>query len=123
MRNVKEVIRSMFPRVKPPDMETEKPTLEQMKDVIELAGEFDKLQALPVWEKILRFMGREVNMALLAQAKCEFDPEQGRVRHLIWNSKRGLLDDLQAWIESTQNERDRIGKEFKEIEDGRNSTF
>lgn len=116
MKTLKETIRGLLPRVKPP--EPEKPTYEQMKEVIDLAEMFDKLQHLPVWEKILRFLGAEVNSALLDQSKCIFDAEQGRIRHLIWNSKRGLLDDMLGWIESTQMERDRIMGEFKEREHG-----
>lgn len=114
--SLKETIRGLMPRAKPP--EPEKPTYEQMKEVIDLAEMFDKLQQLPVWEKILRFLGAEVNSALLDQSKCIFDAEQGRVRHLIWNAKRGLLDDMLGWIESTQGERDRIMGEFKEREHG-----
>jgi hypothetical protein len=113
---LKETLRGMIGRAKPP--EPEKPTYEQMKDVIDLAEMFDKLQGTPVWEKILRFLGSEVNSALLDQSKCLFDAEQGRVRHLIWNSKRGLLDDMLGWIESTQRERDRIMGEFKENQHG-----
>lgn len=116
---LKETIRGIV-RAKPP--QPEKPTFEQMKEVIELAEEFDRLQRLPVWEKVLRFLGAEVNSALIEQSKCLFDADQGRVRHLIWNSKRGLLDDLLAWIDSTQNERDRIIKDFKEMERGRSDS-
>jgi hypothetical protein len=114
---LKDTIRGILPRARQP--EPEKPTYEQMKEVIELADEFDKLQHLPVWEKILRFLGSQVNSALLDQSKCLFDAEQGRVRHLIWNSKRGLLDDMLGWIDSTQAERDRIIGEFKEMQHGR----
>jgi hypothetical protein len=109
---LKDTIRGLIPRPKQP--EPEKPTYEQMKEVIDLAEMFDALQRLPVWERILRFLGAEVNSALIEQSKCLFDAEQGRVRHLIWNSKRGLLDDMLGWIEATQAERDRIMVEFKE---------
>ena len=113
---MKEALRGLFPRAAAP--EPEKPTYEQMKEVIELAEMFDKLQQQAVWERILRFLGAQVNTALLDQSKCLFDAEQGRVRHLIWNSKRGLLDDMLAWIESTQAERDRIMGEYKEVQRG-----
>lgn len=117
MIGLKETIRGLLPRAKQP--EPEKPTFEQMKEVIDLAEMFDRLQMLPVWEKVLRFLGSEVNSALLEQSKCLFDADQGRTRHLIWNSKRDLLDSMLGWIEATQAERDRIIDEFKEMQHGR----
>jgi len=118
--NLASVLAGMKKRLRKP--EPEQPTLEQLKQVIEQAERFDKLQALPVWEDILRFLLGQINTAAEEQAKCIYDPEQGRIRHLIWNSKRQIVDDMQGWIESTQVERDRIIEMFnsKENVDGGN---
>ena len=63
-QRLKEAFRTIFPRVKPPGQEQERTTLEQMKEVIDQAEEFDKLQVLPVWEKIIKRLGAERSAAI-----------------------------------------------------------
>lgn len=102
--------------------QADKETLEQLKEVIDLADQFDRLQALPIWEKVIRHLGEHVQAALLEQSKHIYNPEMGRICHTIWNAKREAVDDLLGWIDATQRERDRIVEEYKETADGRNSS-
>lgn len=95
-------------------------TLEQMKEVIDSAEEFDRLQSLGAWEKVLRYLGAEVNGELIDATKHKYDPVKQSVHVQRWDAKREMLDKLQGWIESTQNERDRIVEEYKERADGGN---
>lgn len=115
--NLKEVLRGMMPRVKPP-VPDERSTYDQMKEVIDLAEEFDKLQVMPIWEKILRRMGADVNSELLEAARFKYEPVRQTTHTVRWDAKRELLDDVLAWIEATQRERDRIIQDFKELRSG-----
>jgi hypothetical protein len=101
--------------------EPEKPLLEQLKEQIDLAQEFDTLQALPGWEKVLRYMGAEVNATLLEATRSEHDPAKQAIFVNQWNAKRALLDKTIAYMESAQNERDRIVEEYKEMRDARDN--
>lgn len=112
----KEAFRRMFPRLRaqqPPA--PEKATYEQMQEVIDLAEEFDKLQHLPVWEKILRRQGAEVNSELVEATKYKYEPVRQTAHTVRWDAKREMLDNLLGWMESTQAERDRIIEEFREM--------
>lgn len=120
MQRLKEAYRSIFPRVKPP-AEDARPTLEQMKEVIDQADEFDKLQNLPVWEKILRHLGTEVNAELIEATKFKYEPIRQTAHTVRWDAKRELLDGLLGWIESTQQERTRIIDEFRGMRDGQHT--
>jgi hypothetical protein len=120
MQRLKEAYRSIFPAVKAPAVE-EKPTLEQMKEVIDLADEFDKLQHLPVWEKILKHLGAEVNSELIEATKFRYEPVRQTAHTVRWDAKRELLDGMLGWIESTQNERERIIEEFREMRNGQHT--
>ncbi len=84
-----------------------------MKEVIDQAEEFDKLQVLPVWEKILRRLGSEVNGELIEATKFKYEPVRQTAHTVRWDAKRELLDNLLGWMESTQAERERIIEEFK----------
>lgn len=112
MQPLKEVFRRLIPRA-PVPVEDNRPTVEQMRDVIDLADLFDKLQALPVWEKIVRQMGIEVQAELIEATKFKYEPVR-QVSHVTrWDAKRELLDNVLGWIDSTQAERNRIIEEFK----------
>jgi len=115
-QRLKEIMRTVFPRPKPP--EPEKPTLEQMKEVIDQAEEFDRLQALPVWEKMIKHLGMEVNAELIEATKYKYEPVRQTAHTVRWDAKRELLDNFLGWMESTQRERDRIVEEFREIKYG-----
>jgi hypothetical protein len=120
MQQLKDAYRRMFPRVKAPPIE-EKPTLEQMKEVIDQADEFDKLQLLPVWEKILKRLGAEVQAELVEATKFKYEPVRQTAHTVRWDAKRELLDNLLGWMESTQVERERIIEEFREMRNGRHT--
>lgn len=119
MHELKAYLRGLT-RQKPP--EPELPTFEQMKAVIDLADEFDRLQAIPVWEKILRRLGEEVNGELIESTKYRYEPERQRVHVIRWDAKREQLDNTLGWIEATQRERDRIIEEYREKANGRGNT-
>jgi len=109
---LKNVLRGIVPQ--PASMEPEKPTYEQMKEVIDLAEMFDTLQRLPVWEKVLHRMAAAMNRELVEAANKKYDRE-ARMMHVdMYHAKREILDDLQGWMEATQMERTRIMGEFKE---------
>jgi hypothetical protein len=112
MQPLKDVFRRLIPRAKPP-LPDDRPTVEQMRDVIDLADMFDKLQALAVWEKIVRQMGMEVNAELIEATKYKYEPVRQTAHTTRWDAKRELLDNLLGWIESTQAERARIIEDFK----------
>ena len=62
-------LKTVLAGLKRKKVEPEKPTLEQLKDQIELAEQFDKLQGLPIWQKILEHMALEVNGELTESTK------------------------------------------------------
>ena len=113
---VKDVVRGVLPRAKPP--EPEKPTWEQMKEVVDLAEEFDRLQALPVWEKVLSRLALGMNAELLEAANKKYDRVLRMMHCDMYHAKREALDDLQGWIEATQRERDRIIEDFRGARNG-----
>lgn len=97
--------------------EPEVSLLDQLKEQIDLAEEFDTLQSLPGWEKVLRFMGAEVNSELMDATRNKFEPIKQTVHVTRWDAKRELLDKMQAYIESAQSERNRIVDEYKGMRD------
>lgn len=99
----------------------ERPTYEQMREQIELAERFDKLQGLPVWESIVKRMGGNVNGELAEAAKFRYEPVRQTAHVVRWDAKRELLDDLLGWMDGVQSERDRIIDEFRGISDARST--
>ena len=91
----------------------EQPTLEQIREVIELAEQFDKLQAMPGWEKVLKYLAGEVNGELTSVTGRKKNPRLQQVFVIRWDAKRELLDNLLGWIDGQQAERDRIVAEVK----------
>ena len=87
---------------------------EQQREVIERAEKFDRLTALPVWVEVLQFMAEDVNGTLAESTKHKADPANMMWGVVRWDAKRELLDQLQAWIDSTLRERDRIVQEIRE---------
>jgi hypothetical protein len=116
--NASSILAGLKKRLRRPP-EAEKPTLEQLKDQIELAEQFDKLQNLPIWQKLLERMALEVNGELTESTKYIYDPVRQTAHVVRWCAKRELLDNTLGWIDGVQLERDRIVAEFtKEQEDG-----
>jgi hypothetical protein len=110
---------SLWPKKKPRQPEPERPTLEQLKEQIELAEQFDKLQNLPIWQKLLEHMALEVNGELTESTKYIYDPVRQTAHVVRWCAKRELLDNTLGWIDGVQAERDRIVAEFtKEHDNG-----
>jgi len=99
-------------RLPKPEQRNEKSTVDQMKEVIELAEGFDRLQALPVWEQIVLHLGKSVTAELMDATKFKFEPARAQVHTIRWDAKREVVDDLLGWIEATQNERARLIEEF-----------
>lgn len=96
-----------------------KSDFEQMKALIERAEQFDALQRTTGWEEILRHMGAEVQNTLIEATNLKHDREHRLMLCDMWDAKRELLDSVQAYIDSTQKERDRIIREYKgELADG-----
>src|SRR5262249_214810 len=94
---VRGAIRGLIER---PPTQPEPPvsTYEQMKEVIDLADEFDKLQHLPIWEKLLRRLGTEVNAELVEATRFKYEPNRQVAHTMRWDAKRELLDNLLAWM-------------------------
>lgn len=113
MQPLKDAWSRIRERLKPRVPQDEKSTPEQMKEVIDLAEEFDRLQGLPVWERLVRQMGMEVQAELIEATKYKYEPERQRTHTMRWDAKRELLDNVLGWIDSTQNERTRIIEDFK----------
>jgi hypothetical protein len=113
---IKDTVRGLMPKPQPPA--PEKATWEQMKDVVDQAEEFDRLQALPVWEKILGRLALGMNAELVEASNKKYDRELRMMHCDMYHAKREALDDLQGWIEATQRERDRIIEEFKGARNG-----
>ncbi len=111
----------ILPRLLRHKREPEKPLLEQLKEQIDLAEEFDTLQSLSGWEKVARFMAAEVNATLVEATRAELDPARQAILVNQWNAKRQLLDKTIGYMESAQNERDRIVDEYKEMQDAGNA--
>lgn len=93
--------------------EPEQPTLEQIRQVIEQAEKFDKLQAMPGWEDILKFLAAEVNGTLTEAAGMKRKPILQKTFVVRWDAKRELLDNMLGWIDQQQAERDRIVEEAR----------
>lgn len=94
----------------------EKTLAEQLKEQIDLAEEFDRLQSLSGWEKVAKFMAAEVNGTLMEATRHELSPAIQAILVNQWNAKRSLLDKTIAYMESAQRERDRIVEEYKEMQ-------
>ena len=82
------MLRGMMPEHRP--MEADKPTYEQMKEVIDLAEMFDALQHLPVWQKVLERMAATMNHELVEAANKKYDRE-ARMMHVdMYHAKREI---------------------------------
>jgi|SRR5215831_20191420 len=109
MQRLKELYYALTrSRPSPPDNRS---TAEQMREVIELAEQFDRLQQLPVWETILKHLAAEVNGELVEATKYRYEPARQVTHTVRWDAKRELLDGLLGWMEATQRERNRIKEE------------
>ena len=107
-------MRSLAARMKPQPEPGQATTIEQMKEVVDLASEFDRLQGLPIWEKIVLHMGTEVQSELMEATQFKWEPARAQIHTCRWDAKRELLDNTLGWIAATQKERDRLIHEFRE---------
>jgi hypothetical protein len=90
---------------------------EEQKKIIDEAEEFDRLSKTPAWTTLLTYLAEQVNATLVESTKYEGDPSRMMWEVTRWNAKRQLLDDLQARVNSTLEERDRLVAEIKELEE------
>jgi hypothetical protein len=90
-----------------------KPDLEQMKEVIESAVEFDKLVVMSGWEKALKYCVAEVNSEVAEATKYKYEPIRQAVHVTRWDAKRELLDGLLGYISKIQRDRDDIIEQIK----------
>jgi hypothetical protein len=97
--------------------EPEKSVFEQQKEIIDRAERFDRLTRDPAWLEVLAFLAQRVNGTLIEATSHKYDTAKMMWEVVRWDSKRELLDDLQAHVNSTLEERDRIVSDIKEIQD------
>ncbi len=99
---------------KPTTTSTEpKATLEQMKEIVDTALEFDKLVVMPGWEKALKYCVAEVNSEIVEATKFKYEPNHMAVHVTRWDAKRELLDGLMGYIAAQQKSRDEIIEQMK----------
>lgn len=104
-------LKRFWQRPQPP--EKAKTTLEEAKEIINLAEQFDKTIFDPGFEKLLAFMGQQINNELLGATEKPFEPEMQRVHVVRWDAKRDLLDSALAYVESIRKSRDEIVEQFR----------
>lgn len=92
---------------------TPKPDLEQMKEVIDAAKEFDSLVVMPGWEKALKYCVAEVNSEVAEATKYKYEPVRQAVHVTRWDAKRELLDGMLGYISKIQRDRDDIIEQVK----------
>lgn len=85
-----------------------------MKEVVDAAESFDKLVLMPGWEKVLLFLANQVQKEISESTIYKYEPQRQQVHVIRWDAKRELLDDAIAYVQGTQDERDRIVSEFRE---------
>ena len=90
-----------------------KADLEQMKEIIDMALEFDKLVVMPGWEKALKYCVAEVNSEVAEATKYKYEPVRQSVHVTRWDAKRELLDGLMGYISKIQSDRDGIIEQIK----------
>ena len=99
---------SSFLPKKPPKKPDPTPS-EEEQNIIDLARQFDTLVKVPGWLRVLEFGAERVNRELSDAATTK--PEQFRLktnRVVRWDAQRELLDAMQAHVDTTMAERDRI---------------
>ena len=94
--------------------EEPKATLEQLKEQIDLAEEYDRLVAQPGWEKILTVAVDNMNGELFEGRKHWQDPAKQTHHVTRYYAKQDLISAIEGHIVSVQNTRDSIVEEFKE---------
>lgn len=112
--NLESILERFKKKPAPP---VEKSVFEQQKEIIDEAEEFDRLAALPAWSKALRRLAARVNNSIIEATEHKEDPAKMMWMVVRWDAQREMLDDLQAYINSIINERDRIVAEIKERQD------
>ena len=95
--------------------DTGKPTTAQeVAEILDRAGRFDKLMAEPGWEDICRFMIGEVQQEIATASTYEFQPEVAAVYVNRWNAKRSLVDSTMAYMDGICKERDRLVLQYRQ---------
>lgn len=98
-----------------------KPSIEQMKEVIDAAQDFDKLVVMPGWERACKFMVGEVNSEIAEATQYKYETSRQAVHVTRWDAKRELLDGLYGYINSMQRSRDEIVSQYRRGDEDGNS--
>ena len=98
----------------------QKTDVESMKEIVELAEQFDEVIDRPGYRKILEFMAKEVTQAISDATTYMYEPDRARIQVCIWNAKRDLLDSAMAYVQGIRNSRDEIVSQFKQRNGGMN---
>lgn len=97
---------------------TPKPSAEEMKEVIDAALDFDKIVAMPGFERACKFLVAEVNREIAEATQYKYEPDRQRVHVIRWDAKRELVDGMMGFITSMQRSRDEIVSQLKGVQDG-----
>lgn len=103
---IKTLLRSLLPQK--PEAPAEKQSLEEQKEILELAVLYDRLVKEPGWEKALKVAAQEVNSEIVEATRMKYEPDRQRVHVIRWDAKRELLDNLTGYIEGILKSRDEI---------------
>ena len=96
---------------------------EEEERIIAQAIRFDALVVLPAWVEVLEHAVQRVNGEITEATKHPGEeyfvdwPEIQRIHIVRWNAMREIVDSVQAFVDDTRKERDRILQE-RELENG-----
>lgn len=95
--------------------------MEEEERIVAQAIRFDALVVLPGWMEVLEHAAARVNSEIVEATKEPAEeyfidwPERQRIHMIRWNAMREMVDALQALVDDTRKERDRILNE-RELE-------
>jgi len=95
----------------------EKPTVQQMQELIEEAEDYDRLTNMKGWARIVQSMVEEINGEIAKATAQKMCPDIMVVYVQYWNAKRELLDNALGRIADIRKQRDEIVEQFKTKED------
>lgn len=90
-----------------------KRSLEDMKDVIDAAEDFDKLVVMPGFERVCKHLVASVNAEISEATQYKYEPERQRVHVIRWDAKRELVDSMMSYVDSMQRTRDEVVEQYR----------
>lgn len=90
-----------------------KRSIDEMKEVIDAAADFDKLVVMPGFERICKHLVASVNAEISEATQYKYEPERQRVHVIRWDAKRETVDGMMAFIDSMQRTRDEVVEQYK----------